>query len=122
MSPTVVPLSARLTCSILSSQCGNCRPGGGWGGDQTRWTGPYALNATVTKLMGEHSIKAGADMRKLGINVTAELSPDSGELYLGGTYSFNSLFTSRNGAGGHEFASLLLGLPVDGGVPFNPLD
>ena len=44
---------------------------GGWGGDRTRWTGPYALNATVTKLMGEHSIKAGADMRKLGINVTA---------------------------------------------------
>jgi hypothetical protein len=92
---------------------------GGWGGDRTRWTGPYAFNATVTKLMGEHSIKAGADMRKLGIDVTAELSPNSGFLYLGGSYSFDRLFTSRNNVGGHEFASLLLGLPVDGAVPFN---
>ena len=92
---------------------------GGWGGDRTRWTGPYALNATITKLWGAHSLKAGADMRKLGIKVTAETSPNTAALFLGGSFSFDRLFTSQNGVGGHEFASLLLGLPVDGGVPFN---
>jgi hypothetical protein len=92
---------------------------GGWGGDRTRWTGPYALNATIIKLWGAHSLKAGADMRKLGIKVTSETSPNTAALFLGGSFSFDRLFASRNGVGGHEFASLLLGLPVDGAVPFN---
>jgi hypothetical protein len=92
---------------------------GGWGGDRTRWTGPYALNATLTRLFGSHSLKIGADSRQLGINVTAETSPNSGFLYLGGSFGFDRLFTSQNGVGGHEFASLLLGLPVDGAAPFN---
>jgi hypothetical protein len=93
---------------------------GGWGGDRTRWTGPYAINATLTKLMGTHSIKAGADFRQLGIKVTTETSANTGGLILGGSFSFDRFFTSsRAGIGGHEFASLLLGLPVDGSVPFN---
>jgi hypothetical protein len=92
---------------------------GGWGGDRTRWTGPYAVNATLTKLFGTHSIKAGADFRELGIQVTTELSPNSGGRFLSGSFAFNRLFTSQAGVGGHDFASLLLGLPVDGAVPFN---
>ena len=32
---------------------------------------------------------------------------------LGGNFAFDSTFTSQNGVGGHEIASLLLGLPVD---------
>ena len=36
-----------------------------------------------------------------------------------GTFDFNSLFTSNNGVGGHELASLLLGLPATGRVPYN---
>ena len=92
---------------------------GGWGGDRTRWTGPYAVNATITKLFGSHSLKAGADARQLGIKTTAETSDNSGGLYLGGSFSFNRLFTSQNSTGGNEFASLLLGLPVDGAVPAN---
>jgi hypothetical protein len=92
---------------------------GGWGGDRTRWTGPYALNATLTKLMGSHSLKVGADARQLGIKTTAETAANTGGLFLGGSFSFNRLFTSLNGTGGNEFASLLLGLPVDGAVPFN---
>ncbi|HSC27253.1 MAG TPA: TonB-dependent receptor, partial [Vicinamibacterales bacterium] len=92
---------------------------GGWGGDRTRWTGPYAISGTVTKLMGTHSLKAGADFRRLGIKVTSETSSNSGGLFLAGSFSFDRLFTSQNGVGGHEFASLLLGLPVDGSVPFN---
>jgi trimeric autotransporter adhesin len=93
---------------------------GGWGGDKTRWTGRYAINATLTKLMGSHSIKAGADMRELGLEITTELSNDSGGRFLGGSFEFNRNFTSNlAGVGGHEFASLLLGLPVNGKVPFN---
>jgi hypothetical protein len=92
---------------------------GGWGGDRTRWTGPYAINATLTKLMGAHSIKGGVDFRELGIKVTSETSPNTGGLYLSGKFSFDRLFTSRGGVGGHEFASLLLGLPVDGAIPYN---
>ena len=92
---------------------------GGWGGDLTRWTGRYAVNATLTKLFGTHSVKAGADFRELGLEVTTELSPNTGGRFLGGSFEFNRLFTSRNGVGGHDFASLLLGLPVAGSVPFN---
>jgi trimeric autotransporter adhesin len=92
---------------------------GAWGGDRTRWTGPYAFNATLTKLFGSHSIKAGADARRLGIKAATETSPNTGELALAGSFSFDRLFTSRNNVGGHEFASLLLGLPVDGSVPYN---
>ena len=92
---------------------------GGWGGDRTRWTGPYAINATLTKLVGTHSIKAGGDVRKLGIKAVTSDSENTGALNLSGTYSFDRLFTSRAGVGGHEFASLLLGLPVDGSVPYN---
>jgi hypothetical protein len=92
---------------------------GGWGGDRTRWTGPYAVNATLTRLQGAHSIKAGVDFRQLGINTTTEVSDNTGGRFLAGSFAFNRLFTSLNGAGGHDFASLLLGLPVDGSVPFN---
>ncbi len=92
---------------------------GGWGGDLTRWTGRYAVNATLTKLWGNHSVKAGADFRELGIETTAEVSPNTGGRFLAGSFEFDRLFTSRNGIGGHDFASLLLGLPVGGAVPFN---
>jgi hypothetical protein len=94
---------------------------GGWGGDRTRWTGPYAFNATLSKLWGSHNIKAGADVRELGIKVTAELSPNSGGRFLAGSFAFNRLFSSSPAVpgSGHEFASLLLGLPVSGSVPFN---
>jgi trimeric autotransporter adhesin len=92
---------------------------GGWGGDRTRWTGPYAINATLTKLMGAHSLKGGVDFRRLGVKVVTETSDNTGELILGGSYSFDRFFTSRAGVGGHEFASLLLGLPVAGQVPFD---
>lgn len=92
---------------------------GGWGGDLTRWTGPYAINATLTKLWGSHNIKTGVDFRELGIKTTTEVSDNTGARFLAGSFSFNRLFTSRGGVGGHDFASLLLGLPVEGSVPYN---
>ena len=83
---------------------------GGWGPGPTRWKGPYAINGAVTKLFGTHSVKVGADLRRLGVELATETA-------LGGSFGFSPLFTSRNGAGGHEVASLLLGLPSDGSAP-----
>jgi trimeric autotransporter adhesin len=88
---------------------------GGWGPGPVRWKGPYAINGALTKLMGSHSLKFGADLRRLGVALATETS-------LGGTFSFDPNFTSRNGSGGHEIASLLLGLPYDGSVPHDPAE
>jgi trimeric autotransporter adhesin len=86
---------------------------GGWGPIPTRWKGPYAINGALTKLMGTHSFKFGADARRLGVAIATEQN-------LGGQFTFDPLFTSNNGVGGHELASLLLGLPNSGEVPHDP--
>jgi hypothetical protein len=80
---------------------------GGWGGTQRRWNGPIAINAALTKLWGNHSIKAGGDFRKFGITTTTETE-------MSGEFRFDRRFTSAVGVAGsgHELASLLLGLPV----------
>jgi hypothetical protein len=86
---------------------------GGWGGSApTRWKSPYSINGTLSKLWGSHSLKAGADVRRLGIETVTESN-------MGGSFTFNRLFTSRAGVGGHELASVLLGVPASGSVPFN---
>lgn len=83
---------------------------GGWGPGPVRWKGPYAINGALTKLIGSHSIKVGADLRRLGVALATETA-------LGGSFSFGPQFTSQNGVGGHEVASLLLGLPLSGSAP-----
>jgi trimeric autotransporter adhesin len=93
---------------------------GGWGGIPVRWKGPYAINGALTKLWGTHSIKVGADVRRLGVELSTVSEGPNEEPALGGSFQFNNLFTSRNGVGGHEVASLLLGLPFAGSVPANP--
>ena len=86
---------------------------GGWGPGPVRWKGPYAINGALTKLMGTHSFKFGADLRRLGVAIATETQ-------LGGRFVFDPRFTGNNGVGGHEIASLLLGLPADGSVPHDP--
>jgi hypothetical protein len=86
---------------------------GGWGPGPVRWKGPYAINGALTKLMGNHSVKVGADLRRLGVELATETA-------LGGSFTFNPAFTSRNGSGGNEIASLLLGLPSSGSAPHDP--
>ncbi len=85
---------------------------GGWGGGPVRWNSPYTINGTLSKLWGSHSLKAGADLRRIAV----ELATES---VMGGTFNFNRLFTSSAGVGGHELASVLLGVPASGEVPFN---
>ncbi len=93
---------------------------GGWGGIPTRWKGPYAINATLTKLQGNHSFKGGFDVRRLGVALATASECPNGPPALGGCFQFNNLFTSKNGTGGNEIASLLLGLPYTGSVPHDP--
>ncbi len=85
---------------------------GGWGGGPVRWNSPYTINGTLSKLIGSHSLKAGADVRKLSVELATESA-------MGGTFEFNRLFTSNAGVGGHELASVLLGAPAAGSVPYN---
>jgi hypothetical protein len=89
---------------------------GGWGPGPIRWKGPYAINGALTKLWGNHSVKVGADARRMGVALATVCCFDNS---LGGNFNFNSLFTSRNGVGGHELASLLLGLPATGSANAN---
>jgi hypothetical protein len=93
---------------------------GGWGGSPVRWKGPYAINATLTKLKGDHSYKGGFDVRRLGVAVQTASECPNGPPALGGCFQFNNLFTSNNGVGGSEVASLLLGAPFTGSVPHDP--
>ena len=98
-----------------SLQFDNTEDVGGWGPGPVRWKGPYAINGALTKLMGSHSFKVGGDARRLGVALATETE-------LGGRFAFDNLFTSRNGAGGNEVASLLLGLPTTGRAPHDPAE
>src|SRR5262245_968225 len=89
---------------------------GGWGPGPVRWKGPYAINGALTKLVGNHSYKFGADLRRLGVSLATVTAFDNS---LGGNFDFTSAFTSRNGVGGNELASLLLGLPSTGKANYN---
>ena len=88
---------------------------GGWGPGPVRWKGPYAINGALTKLMGSHSFKFGGDARRLGVALATETE-------LGGHFVFDNQFTSKNGTGGQEIASLLLGLPTTGRAPHDPAE
>jgi len=88
---------------------------GGWGPGPVRWKGPYAINGALSKLMGSHNFKVGADLRRLGVTLATESA-------LGGSFGFNKLFTSKAGVGGNEIASLLLGLPASGSAPHDPAE
>jgi hypothetical protein len=82
---------------------------------QTRFPS-HTLNGTLTRLIGSHTVKAGADYRKLGL-VTFEPGTS-------GNYGFNQGFTqgpnpnAGSTAAGDAIASLLLGLPAAGNVSF----
>src|SRR5262249_47291143 len=89
---------------------------GGWGPGPVRWKGPYAINGALTKLIGNHSVKIGADLPRLGGDLATVSAFDNS---IAGNFNFDSKFTSKNNVGGHEVASLLLGLPTSGQAPFN---
>jgi hypothetical protein len=72
----------------------------------------YVLTPTLSKIVGRHTLKFGADWRDLQNNYYQ--APG------GGTFSFDNLITSQNalspGASGNGLASLLLGYGASGNV------
>jgi hypothetical protein len=84
------------------------------GGSRRRWKGPYSINGALAKLMGDHQVKVGADLRRLGI-ATTTFNENAGD------FTFSRAFTSRQGVAnsGHELASALLGLPRLGRVDYD---
>jgi hypothetical protein len=88
---------------------------GGVGGSFSRDKRPYAINGALSKLLGSHSIKIGADYYRIGV---AQFDSES---LMAGSFGFNRLFTGASGVSGsgHEVASLLLGLPTSGFAPAN---
>ncbi|PYR49092.1 MAG: hypothetical protein DMF89_13720, partial [Acidobacteria bacterium] len=88
---------------------------GGVGGTLRRTHhSPYGINGALSKLWGGHSVKFGADLRRLGISTMTETA-------MAGSFTFDRLFTSSSSApgSGAELASLLLGLPSSGFAPAN---
>jgi trimeric autotransporter adhesin len=75
---------------------------------------PYDFNGALSKLWGSHSVKVGADVRRLGISTMTETA-------MSGSFKFDRLFTSSSSVpgSGAELASLLLGLPSTGFAPAN---
>jgi hypothetical protein len=76
-------------------------------------TNSYTIAPSVIKIVGRHTLKMGADLRRMDLNYYQDNNA-------GGTFSFSNLFTSQNalspGATGDSFASFLLGLPASGNV------
>ncbi len=77
----------------------------------------YVIAPTFTKIVGRHTLKFGADLRRLDWNYFQNNTP-------GGTFTFDNVFTSQNavvpGASGNSFASFLLGYPVSGTIQIAP--
>ncbi|HTH52334.1 MAG TPA: carboxypeptidase regulatory-like domain-containing protein [Edaphobacter sp.] len=71
----------------------------------------YVIAPTITKTIKGHTIKAGADLRRLEMSYFQNNSP-------GGSFQFSPFMSSgvNNGTGGHPFASFLMGYMVDQAV------
>src|SRR5262249_52966061 len=90
----------------------------GWTGRIISRNNNYSLAPTLTRILGRHTWKFGAELRRLDWNYFQNNTP-------GGTFSFDNLFTSQNalspGATGNSFASFLLGYAASGNVQTSPL-
>ncbi len=92
----------------------NYRDVGRGAGRRRFWKQPYAVNAALTKLIGNHTLKIGGDVRRFGAETTTD--PLNA-----GIFFFDDNFTEGpSGQGGYELASLLVGAPNSRSfVPFN---
>ena len=70
-------------------------------------------NASVSRLMGSHTLKIGAEYRRIGADTRAYSNS-------AGTYSFTQAYTAATptASGGDAFASFLLGYPATGSIVY----
>ena len=87
--------------------------GVGNGGPSQATHETYAGNAALTHLAGHHTLKMGAEYRRMAVGVMAYSSS-------AGTYSFSQAFTAATPtvSGGDAFASFLLGYPASGSIVY----
>ena len=86
-------------------------------GSQFTFSDTHSLSETLNKVWGAHSLKVGAEFRIMRNN---QQNPTSSF----GNFSFNKAYTQKNplspdAASGNTFASLLLGYPASGSLPYN---
>jgi carboxypeptidase family protein len=74
-----------------------------------RLSNTYQLTENITWVKNSHTIKFGADLKRIESTLT---NPESNPR---GFFNFNTNFTSLNGSGGAAFASFLLGFPNEYG-------
>lgn len=71
----------------------------------------YSITPTLTKIVGGHTLKIGANVMRAEVNYFQNNNP-------GGTFNFSNAPTARDGsnpgATGDPFASFLLGIPTGG--------
>jgi trimeric autotransporter adhesin len=73
----------------------------------------HTANVSVSRFMGSHTLKLGAEYRRMGASVRSFSSS-------AGTYSFTQSFTAPTptASGGDAFASFLLGFPATGSIVY----
>jgi len=76
----------------------------------------YQIFPTLTKVVGNHSLKAGADMR---LYRNSSNSLGSGTYTFGTNWTVGPLDNSTSAPIGQDFAGFLLGLPTSGSFPVN---
>ena len=111
-----------LPSSLVSAMTFNTFPTvriTGYGGNNTLGNGgpnrtthrTQTANVSISHLKGSHTLKVGAEYRRIGANVMSFSSS-------AGTYAFTQAFTAPTptSAGGDAFASFLLGYPGSGSI------
>lgn len=86
-------------------------------GSNFTFSDTHSISETVNKVLGAHSLKFGAEFRVMFNN---QQNPTSSM----GQFAFNRGFTQRDplrgdSASGNSIASMLLGFPASGSVPWN---
>ncbi|NOT25019.1 MAG: TonB-dependent receptor [Acidobacteria bacterium] len=122
--PTFDAGTLGFPASLVSAMTFNTFPQAaitGYGGTTTLGNGgpsrtthlTQTANASVSRLMGSHTLKFGAEYRRIGAS-TRTFSTSAG------TYNFTQAFTAATptAAGGDAFASFLLGFPSTGSIVY----
>ena len=87
--------------------------GTGFTGKQDRRYYSYGFNGTLTKLVGAHNFKIGADYRQMGVDALS-YGQSAGDFTFNGTFTQGPNALSPSAATGNAIADLLLGYPSSG--------
>jgi hypothetical protein len=71
----------------------------------------WAANGTVSKLLGSHTVKAGVDYRRIGVD-TQSFANAAGNFQFTRLFTSSTPLTANNTSGGNALASLMLGYPA----------